>query len=735
MPLPTLTYKKKYTHQFTSVNGNVCVLDIYSKLAKKEPLKTIYGTGINVSIDFGSSGSDVFTVMRPKILTLRLWSDDNELYQEFFNTDIFGFYCIFKINNVEEFRGWIMPDVHNEAFTTPPFDISIKFGCGLFLLKDNFVKCPFGQLTILNFLRQGFNINNFKFDIVDLVGFYEENHYTLTGNEQRATLKNTLIPIEPLRGLSLWEAFQEVLGSFCCEVFQHKGRWIVRRNDLSKATLSGCRYSEAGDLIDVVNYQFNETITGINTTIANRINWRDNSQELEFIPAYKELNLEIPKDVTDNFFVTGGDFEDDCEWLTFTPNENAIGTLKFYNATEDFNDPTPRNILRLQNGSLFVSQGKCLNLQFNALKYSLNPKRGLKFSITVKSNNPNYELYKCYYAPGFGFFVEYPTAPLPQATTIVFNISFGNIEANKLYYMQNTTAVTLSSFGGPKYGNKFNVSYDPIGTQIVDVDTLQIQDFQAGLFVPHLKTQIIMLKNESPIQYYYLAGNGKWYTTPQIYSLALPQRTISEFDFSENIVLNGSSIDNIPIPNGLLYYKVKSEVSPLIGIYFAIYKSIKFELIDDPLLRFGRKNTINSNQKEIYNYKLLFTDTPKESNPHLVYKNYLMVNNILTFSNKWKRDFTVGGYMQHYEQVEKILTDQNKSRRAILRGSINATKQITAFNLKEKNFKNLTFKNVFCKFIPKFDTYQGEWHELYAPKLFEPVPNGGVDSSFDSSFN
>ena len=46
------------------------------------------------------------------------------------------------------------------------------------------------------------------------------------------------------------------------------------------------------------------------------------------------------------------------------------------------------------------------------------------------------------------------------------------------------------------------------------------------------------------------------------------------------------------------------------------------------------------------------------------------------------------------------------------------------------NTLGVIFKNTFCKFNPKYETYEGEWLELYRAS----VDGDGFDDSFDNSF-
>lgn len=744
MIIPNIdSYTKNYELNFSSLNGNEIRFEIYRRGKYFDPiLEDIIADENAVNIEFGSSGDGLFSHIKTKTLSVNIMCQTDGIYNDFINADFYSFYCNLYINNVLEFKGWIIPDTHTEAFTTPPYPIRLKFGCGLFLLKENFQECPFFVGPALTTIREALNFTAFKFNIVDAVQLYEKQQITDNiGDKKKATLQSVYIPTEVFAGLSYFEILESICRTFYSEIFQYKGQWVIRRIDSTDTSISAAYYDQlTGTFQDLTTLTFNNTINGSQTAVNSRICWRDNLQQLEVVPPAKELNVNVPKDLTDNFFITGSDFEGDCEYNNPDDLYPTAASLKFYSVFDLFDGGTLADAYKYFKKYL-ATNFNVLYLNANGWKYHYADNCKLDIDLSVTGYMQLTERFQntIYTASTNYFFYAIPGATWVNNMAVVFDTSFGNIEAGQIYYTHSVSVVSLGvSFKVSRQKNAFN----PITASAVDVDS-----FKSLYDAPHVSLQVFLFKNFTSTGTWTLGNDGQWYTlsatsnnklTVDLYIDVKEEKDITTT--LKMIDLKFASIGIIP-DDGYLYYKAQGVcVDDVFDMYLG---SMKFTIkkytspagtaIITPFdTDLNQTQTILSYSKEIIDYEVPFSDTPGQENPHLIYRNYLTVNDPIAPSQEWSLSTTVLVYKQNYELIFDLIRQQVDKRRAVLRGNIFSKLQLTAHNLIENNYKtNAIFKNIFCNFNPKFETYQGEWLELYRT----PQDGGGFDDSFDNSFD
>jgi hypothetical protein len=738
--LPLSTYKLAYTHEFTTINGNECLLKIFRRETKKLPVIEIVGQDVSINIDFGKGSDDFFEPIKTKELTLRFWSEDNNVYDEFFEADNYQFYAEFYINNILNFKGWIIPDIHTEAFTTPPFQVSVKFGCGLFLLKDNTIDCPFERNTLLSFIRQCMNYNAFGFDILDCCNFFEESFDTLTGNAKRATLNNLNIAYETFRGKSYFDALKLILSSFVCEIHQYGDKWLIKRCDIIDMPgnqIQGVVYEQAtGSLINTVSLTLRESITTPSTLPANRIAWVGGNQQVEFVEKPKRIDIMAPKEIQDNLFVTGSDFKDDCEFLNPLEFFPTPAQIRFHTTQANFNDISARTSERYFNYDFLRSNVWVLVLQSNGWRYYIEDDCKLTLNCAVSGYmNINDVYVKSLYNRTSNTFI-YPVvgAFLPNNTPIVIRDSFGRIEGKQIYYVYDSVSHGL--------GVTFKLSRQK--NAYLPMPQISNEDTEVAIFIspPHVSFEVNLFKNFTLAEQWTLSNNGEWFSqsTGQKLTVDLFIDPEKEREISQKLqIINLSFASNEDIPDtGFIYYKVKGVNT--FDVFDTYFKSIKFEIrksrgdgIELPRDKYLIESEISANNKEIVEQSLQFTDTDEYLNPHLIYKNYLSAIIPWRATSAWSLSLANFDY-KHYELIEIILKRQYGARRAKLTGSITAIKDIMHKFLQEKNYKNAYFKPISIKFTPKYESYTGTWQEMYFRFSIDPVPGSGFDSSFDNSF-
>jgi hypothetical protein len=741
-PIPLIQYQLAYEHEFNSINGNACKLEIYRNSTNKIPLKTIVGQGTNVVISFGQQSDGFFEPIKTKELVLNFWSEAADDYSELFNTDNFGFYCKFYIDSILNFQGWIMPDIHREAFTTTPFEMTIRFGCGLFLLKNNKIECPFKVDKLLAFVQECMAFNDFGFDIIDACNVFEEQFDTLTGSEKRATLKNLFFGYEIIQGQTYYNALQSILSSLLCEMYQYKGKWIIKRADLIDTpgnNIQGVVYSQStGLIIDTFLEAWRKNITFSTQAPATRIAWIGGGQSIEYSEAPKELTIEVVKDVTENFFVTGNDFDSDCEFNNPQYSFPTPAQIKFFKLQADFNDPTQKDAYRYFNNSFLMSDVYALSMQANAWKfYNDNDcKLSLKCGVTGYMAI-NEIFYRCTYVASENTIYYFKNlVNIPNNTPIAFAEDFGALKKNTIYYTTNAVYLPADA------GTKFKVARQKNGFGLITIGENNSSDLKVNISPPHISFEVNLFKNFTPAGNWTLGNDGNWYSvaaTTNKLTVDLFIDASNEAEISQSlkvIELSFFSIMDIP-DSGYLYYKCKGVNT--YDVFDTYWKNIQFIIrksqgnsIELPLETTTQTTTIAQQQKETYEHKLLFPDIPEYTNPHLIYRNYLHSVSIPQQTAAWSLTVSNFDYTL-LELTELILKRQLNRRRAYLNGTITAQLDILHKFLREKNYNNFYFKPIFINFNPKMETYTGGWMEIYFPFEIDPVTGSSFDNSFQQS--
>lgn len=310
-------YSSRWSFVFKDYEGNKhnCYILQEGYNGENEVLEKVGSTPI--TIRFGKGGSeDIGTPIIGSECILQLESDTDRKFVELTGGSQSKFRLEHYINGELNWSGNIATDVYSEPYTTPPYTVTVSFRDGLAELKDkDFLQDngdPFTGLVSEKFLiKEALKKTGLKLPIYTYINLLEEN-----ADQEEDTITQIHLKAEAFYNNdgepdSWFEVLESLLEKYFSRIVQAKGRWnIVNINEYVDSYTFN-KYTYEGEPIGAE--AFNPVVNITPPQIKNNvIQWTNNDQSLEPIPAYSEVKIihEIEKFES---IIRNGDFSEQTE--------------------------------------------------------------------------------------------------------------------------------------------------------------------------------------------------------------------------------------------------------------------------------------------------------------------------------------------------------------------------------------------------------------------------------------
>lgn len=238
----------KYESEFMDVYGNLCQVEILCE----------DNNGVRKWIELGS---DPVTISRPSKgltepifsmgATLQVWCNENFEYKDLFSTGEHTHQVVVSSADKVIFRGWIEPNMYEEEYIKPPYQISIPAADGLAALED-YIPSGLdsrGLVSLLTIIRRCLECTGMHLPINIACGLNPDDRtdnrlfeHTYVEKETLRTFKDGIYEYDDAKTL-----LEDVLKPFSCRVYQSYGEWYIERiKDRVEASVNWIRYD--GDI-------------------------------------------------------------------------------------------------------------------------------------------------------------------------------------------------------------------------------------------------------------------------------------------------------------------------------------------------------------------------------------------------------------------------------------------------------------------------------------------------------
>lgn len=196
--------------------------------------------------------------LRPSSINLTLKSDTNFKFISLFTASNKRYRAILKRDDVEQWRGYILPSNFSEPYVPPPYPTNVVFQDGIALLSginasDFNITGDVPLITILHsYLRH--------------IGLGLPYHLSISVfgasmNANRSVLSQTLVNYDSFveRELNCYDALNEALRGFGCGLWQWGGAWWVirhdeRRHEFTYFVYNNLEYASTATYDPIVNF-------------------------------------------------------------------------------------------------------------------------------------------------------------------------------------------------------------------------------------------------------------------------------------------------------------------------------------------------------------------------------------------------------------------------------------------------------------------------------------------------
>lgn len=307
IPAPSTDYGLFSHGEFADVVGRVYTVQVEKKGYTGSVIALKYsGTPVIITQHGGESTE---TSILPQELTLSIISDGTIFY----SGNNFEYRCQIITENKLIWLGYLVPDQWTEAFLPPPFEVQLRFVDGLSMLKNFAVEDEGGYLvgrtTWLNLIAFLLSKLDKGCDIVDAINILEER---ATNDQRNGYLNDTIIDTQAFQGLTCYEALERLLYPLM-QIIYVNNKYVIKRIIQPTAHIQVC-YNYSGNWLATTTTDTSRLITCSDVAPADRLTWINDNQQLEYLPAKKEINIShrygLKKSIIPRWDFASDDFAD-----------------------------------------------------------------------------------------------------------------------------------------------------------------------------------------------------------------------------------------------------------------------------------------------------------------------------------------------------------------------------------------------------------------------------------------
>lgn len=250
------------------------------------PMRIRYGKG---------GGEDIGNPILGSECVLQLESQTDREFIDLTSNNPERFKFEHYINNVLNWSGNIATDVYSESYTTPPYSVSVTFRDGLAELKDvDFLQengdFYDGILSEFFIIKQALKRTKLRIPINTFVNLFEQEISTSEDPLTQIYLRADAFYSEDGKPDSFYDVLKSILEKYYCRIFQANGKWNVININEYTSSYDRIRYDKNGYILGTENFNPVLNITPP-TILEDIIQWSNNDQSLNPVPAYSQIKL------------------------------------------------------------------------------------------------------------------------------------------------------------------------------------------------------------------------------------------------------------------------------------------------------------------------------------------------------------------------------------------------------------------------------------------------------------
>lgn len=223
---------------------------------------SLKATGNPITLSW--KGEGILTPMRGSECTLNIQSQSNFQYSEFFDVSELEYIVQVKKSGSLWWEGALIVENYSEPYTDTPYNIRLRFSCGLGNLK--FIKYegdlgPFvGKSPIILIITACLNKLPYIKQVIEVINVMEDDIPDIVTNGfLNTTYLDNLVFIEKSKSLeetdietwSCYDVLKEIMIAIGCTMFQSANNWyIVRIEELEKTNPAYIKYVAGFGVVD-----------------------------------------------------------------------------------------------------------------------------------------------------------------------------------------------------------------------------------------------------------------------------------------------------------------------------------------------------------------------------------------------------------------------------------------------------------------------------------------------------
>lgn len=282
-----------------------CKMDIIDTENLGTDIYTLKGNENSpVSVGFeGDSGNNVnkYDPIKALHCKISLVSNIRFQYYHFYSSNPKRFRVEVSVmldyaNYTPMFIGYIEPDVYQEPYTQPPYEVSFSAVDGLVRLKDTDFPIVSGtgilatdsDLNIILFIlnKIGSSLNVETCCNIKEADMAAGNVFTLAYNKLAGFIKSG-------KPMSCYEVLEQILTVYQCRIIQHKGKWvIVRVDEMFTGIFTFYEYTYQGTYVGLDTVDLNKTFTSSLEPKETFMRFAYENNMLMIIPPWKKFYIQ-----------------------------------------------------------------------------------------------------------------------------------------------------------------------------------------------------------------------------------------------------------------------------------------------------------------------------------------------------------------------------------------------------------------------------------------------------------
>ncbi len=435
------SYGVVYTISYKNLAGHSTKIEILKRAYSSGSSDIVYG-GIPINLEMrNESNLDKFQSLISTQATLGLMSQTDKQFQELFTNEPKKYQVKYykDISGGSSFNlewiGFIVPQIYQESYLIPPYDVSVQatdgliFLSNLVFLQDDGQKF-FGPIRALTLISIILKKTNLSLPIRCACNIFADAMNKTSADDP---LDQAYVDVDTYYIATQQPTFDFVLKcilkSLRARLIQSGGRWNIFRPEEMIGSFNYRDYDADGNY--VTNGSFDPIVNIASSVSSNRLRWKDQDQNLELRPGFGKLRVKYHLGYKDNI-IKNGDFKLRTKWNTFiNAYEYQIELFGFQVISQSYPIGTSYELLtpgNLDDVALVLYGPNPLVKPFGyiqSVNYSLA--MGLNNSILIKLNVkcPSGTVYGLA-VDGNGSLVAYPSKTLPYYQKVRARVYYGN---------------------------------------------------------------------------------------------------------------------------------------------------------------------------------------------------------------------------------------------------------------------------------------------------------------------